>query len=332
MDKIRVVLVGLGPIGIITLKEALRREAIEVAGGIDIDPALNGKDLGALAGGAACGKVVRADMEAALAEWKPAAALLTTVSQVDRVAPQVEALIRAGANIVSSSEELLLASHRAPDIAARLDKLAKEAGVTVVGAGVNPGFAMDLYPLVMSYMSRGVDRVSVWRRLDASLRRGPLQKKAGAGLTVEEFRAGEKEGWVGHKGLQESIALICQGLGWEPDKVVETLDPIIAKDPVRTGHYDVQPGQVGGIHHTGRAWKGERLLVEMDLKMIMGAEDTFDRVKIEGVPLLDVTVRGGILGDDATAAALMNTVPLAVKAPAGLLSPLELPLPRGVGE
>ena len=66
--------------------------------------------------------------------------------------------------------------------------------------------------------------------------------------------------------------------------------------------------------------------------MIMGAEDTFDRVKIEGVPLLDVTVRGGILGDDATAAALMNTVPLAVKAPAGLLSPLELPLPRGVGE
>ncbi len=332
MDKIKVVLVGLGPIGIITLKEALRREAIEVSGGIDIDPALNGKDLGTLAGGAACGKVVRADMEAALAEWKPAAALLTTVSQVDRVAPQVEALIRAGANVVSSSEELLLASLRAPEIAARLDKLAKEAGVTVVGAGVNPGFAMDLYPLAMSYMSRGVERVSVWRRLDASLRRGPLQKKAGAGLTVEEFRAGKEEGWVGHKGLQESIVLNCQGLGWEPDKVVETLDPIIAEDPVRTEHFDVQPGQVGGIHHTGRAWKGERLLVEMDLKMIMGAEETFDRVKIQGVPLLDVTVRGGILGDDATAAALMNTVPLAVKAPAGLLSPLELPLPRGVGE
>ena len=46
MDKIRVVLVGLGPIGIITLKEALRREAIEVAGELISIPPSTGRTWG----------------------------------------------------------------------------------------------------------------------------------------------------------------------------------------------------------------------------------------------------------------------------------------------
>ena len=85
----------------------------------------------------------------------------------------------------------------------------------MVAAGVNPGFAMDLLPLFVSTLCIEVNKISVYRCLDASFRRGSLQKKVGAGLTVEDFRRGEREGWIGHKGLQESIRLLAQGLEWK---------------------------------------------------------------------------------------------------------------------
>ncbi|MBU1803124.1 MAG: NAD(P)H-binding protein, partial [Actinobacteria bacterium] len=56
-----------------------------------------------------------------------------------------------------------------------------EAGVVVVGTGVNPGFVMDLFPVVLSGVVARVDRVDVSRSVDAGRRRGPLQKKVGAG-------------------------------------------------------------------------------------------------------------------------------------------------------
>ncbi len=331
LDRIKLVQVGLGPIGIAAVAEAMRRRNLDLLGGIDVDPALEGKDVGVLVGGEPSGRVVRSDLPSALAEWKPQAAVLTTVSQVERLASTVETLVSRGVNVVSSSEELLVAARRAPEAAARLDRLAKETGVSVVAAGVNPGFMMDLLPVFLTAMCRRVEKVQVWRCQDAGKRRVSLQRKVGAGLSAEAFRAGEAEGWIGHKGLQESLALLCEGLGWQPERLEETLEPILADIPLKTKFAQIAPGDVAGVHHIGRAWKGTRLLAELDLRMYVGAERSYDRVCIEGDPPIDVTVEGGIPGDGATVAALLNAVPLVVHATPGLLSPLSLPIPRGMG-
>jgi len=331
MERIRVCQIGLGAIGLACAAEARRRPGLELLGGVDIDPGLEGKDLGLLAEGTRWSLPVRRDLESALREWRPRAALLTTVSQVERLAPVLETLIRAGVNVVSSSEELLVPRHRAPEASAALDALARSAGVTVMAAGVNPGFTMDLFPLFLSSMSRRVEKVEVRRCLDAAARRESLQRKVGAGLSLDAFHAGQREGWIGHKGLMESLVLICEGLGWRPDRSEETMEPMIASRGLRTDFLEVAPGQVAGVHHTARAWRGERLLVELDLKMYVGAESSYDNVRILGEPPLDVTVQGGIAGDAATVAGLLNAVPLAVSASPGLLSPLASPLPRGFG-
>ncbi|GAH79977.1 unnamed protein product [marine sediment metagenome] len=60
--------------------------------------------------------------------------------------------------------------------------------------------------------------------------------------------------------------------------------------------------------------------------MYVGARDPHDLVLIKGEPDLRVLIKGGIAGDIATAAILVNSIPLVVKKQAGLITTKDLPL------
>ena len=62
--------------------------------------------------------------------------------------------------------------------------------------------------------------------------------------------------------------------------------------------------------------------------MYLGAPNPHDRIIIEGTPPLDLIISGGVAGDPATAAALVNAVPRLLSAPPGLLLMTDLALPR----
>ena len=91
-------------------------------------------------------------------------------------------------NVVSSCEELSYPYEKSPVLAARLDRLARENGVAVLGTGVNPGFLMDAWPLFMTGVCAEVKEIKASRVQDASVRRVPFQEKIGAGKTKEEFQ------------------------------------------------------------------------------------------------------------------------------------------------
>ena len=99
------------------------------------------------------------------------------------------ACLSAGCCVVSTCEELAYPFRKHPELSAKLDAEAKEEGVALVGTGINPGFVMDKLVLTLSAASQRVDSASAVRIVDASKRRLPLQKKVGAGMSVEEFRA-----------------------------------------------------------------------------------------------------------------------------------------------
>ena len=50
MNAIRVVQLGLGPIGQACVRELSRRATIELVGGVDVDPSKVGRDLGEVCG------------------------------------------------------------------------------------------------------------------------------------------------------------------------------------------------------------------------------------------------------------------------------------------
>lgn len=328
MKTLRVVSVGLGPIGLAAAKLALTKSSIQLVGAVDPDPEKVGEDLGELMGQAANQIIVEADAAACYSRLKPDAIIHCTSSFIPRVLEQLETAVKAGVNVVSSTEELLLPDHRHPELAARLHQAALDGGATILGTGVNPGFAMDFLAVVASAVCFEVEAVSCTRVLDAGTRRLPLQRKVGASLSVEEFKAKEAAGGFGHIGMEESVALVGQALGFDLDRIEQTLEPVIASTTHQTPYLTVQPGQVTGIRNIGQGWRGDNCLVNLDLTMAVGAPNPRDEILLASHPPMHLVVQGGIAGDQATAAILINSLHQTVDALPGLKTVLQLPPPR----
>lgn len=328
MRKIKVAQFGLGPIGEATLGQLTRQPWAEIIGAIDHHPAKVGKDLADLTGLKSLRRRrVFADLDGLLASaGRPEVIIHTAVSRFSTALPQIQPMIREAINVVSSCEELLFPWLREPGLAARLDRLCRRIGARVVGTGVNPGFVMDLLPLCLASASCDVREVHVRRVVDASTRRGPLQRKIGSGLKPKDFGRLLKAGQAGHAGLRESAALIARGLGWEPRTIVEKGKAIVAERDIRTEHVRVRKGETCGLHQRAEARIDGRLCLTLDLKMYLGAPDPHDAIQIRGNPPLELVLPGGIAGDQATVAALVNTVPRLLRAEPGLLLVTDLPL------
>lgn len=327
-DKIKIAQYGLGPIGLESLKLAAAKPWAEVMGGIDIDPAKVGKDLGELTATSSLkGRKVHASLEDLLAHAKPDVVLHTTVSKFKQAFPQFEPMARAGISVVSSCEELLFPLLNEPALAAKLDKICQEGGARIVGTGVNPGFVMDVLPICLTGVSRDVRAIHVQRVVNASTRRAPLQKKIGSGLLPEEFRRLFKEGRTGHAGLKESLALIAHCMGWKATDITETGDAVIADHDIRTQFVEVKKGQTCGLHQHAEAKVNGKVSLVLDIKMYLDAKNPHDAVQIEGEPPLDVVINGGVAGDHATVAALVNTARRILSAKSGLLLMSDLSLP-----
>jgi len=176
---------GLGPIGAAIVKQVVARPGFKIVGGIDVDPAKAGRDLGDVVGlSRRLGVKVSADAKKALKAAKPDVVILCTSSSIKAVLPQIETILKAKVPIVSTTEELSYPGYTHIRPARQIHAWAKAAKVAVLGTGVNPGFAMDALPIALTSVCERVERVSVQRIQDARIRRLPFQQKSGAGLTT----------------------------------------------------------------------------------------------------------------------------------------------------
>jgi 4-hydroxy-tetrahydrodipicolinate reductase len=327
--KIKIAQLGLGPIGLETIKLAASKPWAAIVGAIDIDPAKVGRDLEELTGLRALrGKKVVDSIEALLERGRVDAVLHTAVSRFQDAFDQIEPLARRGISVVSSCEELVFPQLRNPRLARRLDKVCIMRGARVLGAGVNPGFVMDLLPTCLTGVCREVRGIRVDRVVDAATRREPLQRKIGSGLPPARFQRMLSQGKAGHAGLKESLALLAHALGWKVGPVRETGCPIVADRGIRTRFLKVKPGETCGLHQHAWARTADGRILELDLKMYLGARQPQDAIRIDGSPPLDVVIRDGVAGDAATVAALVNSLPALLAAPAGLRLLTDMPLPR----
>jgi 2,4-diaminopentanoate dehydrogenase len=326
---VRVVSFGLGPIGLAAARLALQKTSLQLVGAIDVDPAKIGKDLGDLLElGRTTGIVVEGDAEAALKRLKPDVMLHCTSSFMPAVKDQLLLAARCKVNVVSSTEELLVPDFQHPGIATEIDQAAKTGGISILGTGVNPGYAMDFLAIVASAVTFDVQAVKCTRIVDAATRRLPLQRKVGAGLTKAEFQEQMATGKFGHIGMRESVALVARGLGFKVDRIEQTVEPVIAPEDHKTPFLVVKEGQVAGIRNHGYGYVGKRAVVHLDLAMYVGAPDPRDEVVLESEPKIQLTFPGGIAGDQATAAILVNNLHGVVAAAPGLRTVLDTAPPR----
>ena len=241
--------------------------------------------------------------------------IFSTRSRIPDIVDDISFAASAGADVVTTSEEMAYPAYAGGEAAAALDRLAKEKGVTILGVGVNPGFVMDWVPALVISASKNPTSIHVVRSVDVSRRRRQLQAKTGVGHTRAKFEKEMTEGALGHVGLVESAHLIALSLGRPLEGLKHGVFPVVESEDYVMGVRQFAEGMAGDCH------------IRLDLEMTMTSAD-FDVVEVKGDPELKLRFEKGVFGDSATVALTVHAVERVGIAKPGLITVLDLPLSR----
>ncbi len=330
-NKFDVIQVGLGPRGKFITSLLCKRKNINLTGVVEINPQFIGKKLSEiLETDVELDLIIEPDLDTVLLNGNVDMVIIATSSSLDKVVPLIITAAKSGCNIISICEELSYPFQLYPKLSENIDKLAKSNNITIVGTGINPGYLMDLLPIIITAPCQNVKSIEVTRMMNSAERRVSFQKKIGTGLTIEEFhrKISNKE-ITGHVGLIQSIQLIVAALGIKYDEIIE-LPPkeIITEKEIKTSYGETVPlGYVCGLQSKAFAKKGEREIISLDFIAYAGDHEEYDRIIIDGIPRIEQKIIGGIHGDLGTSAMVANLIPKVLEARPGLLTMKDLPVP-----
>jgi len=326
----RVIQVGFGSLGRHIANAILHRDNLELVAVVDANPDLKNKTIGELVEEVDSEIIITDDLKMVLKASPADIAIVATASALEAVTSTIEACLENGLDVVSICEELSFPYEKQPRIAKRLDNLAKKMDKTVVGTGINPGYLMDLLPIVLTGPCQQVDTITVTRHMNSSHRRPSFQKKIGTGMTEEEFKKKIDTGEItGHVGLVESIQMIDAGLNLGLDEI-EELPPeaIIAKKEVTNSFATIKKGYVLGLKSVGVGKRGGEQIVTLDFQAYAEATPQYDEIVIEGLPPITQRIKGGVHGDQGTIGMIINLIPMVIDEAPGLKTMKDLPPPR----
>ena len=133
------------------------------------------------------------------------------------------------------------------------------------------------------------------------------------------------EGTIKHVGLPESVGLIALAMGWKVGEIQERISPVIAEKEAKSDYMTAPAGSVAGVRQLAKGILAGQELVVLDLRMYLGAENPHDSVLLDGIPPVDMVIRGGVQGDRATPAIVVNSILKVISLQPGLRTMLDLP-------
>jgi hypothetical protein len=362
---VRVVLWGVGRLGTNVLRSLVAGvEHIRIVGAVDKDPILAGRTLGddvfraertklgyrwdpPLAGKdlddmflkmQKLGVTIAPSLEECL-EGLPEPADVVyhmTESVLPAIQPQLELALSRGLNVISAAESMFHAWLRYPDIAARLDRLAKANGVSITGCGINPGFVFDALVVALARISTAITHVETSRVVSVSS--GPSDiDHVGFGLWPDEFREKLATGRiVGHMGMCETIAAVAERLGLPVDRIEESWQTRTSPHPVQATIGTLEPGRVTAVIQEGLGFVGDSEAIKMALGMYYGegeperlGVDRVDQITIEGSHRVHATIVPSSIPSFGAAQTIINATYDILQAAPGLHSMLDFSLGGG---
>ena len=326
---INVLQIGFGPLGVQIAKYISKKKSVRTVAVVDIDPSFHQKTLKDFDNDLSDSVKIANSIDEAIGDLTnpPDIAIITTVSSLERLIPQVEEVAKYGIPVISTCEELSYPWETQPLASKKLDKICKENNIACLGTGVNPGFLMDYLPSVMTSVCKDVEQITVERIQDATPRRIPFQRKIGAGLNIEAFKAKEKEGTLRHVGLPESLHLLANSVGFKLDKVTEELEPVISEELIETEAMKIEKGNARGVEQIAYGYINGDCKIKMRFKAAIGEPKSFDRIYIKGTPSFSSEIDGGVNGDIATCAIAINSIKSVLKAQPGLHTMADISVP-----
>lgn len=271
----------------------------------------------------------RADRERALAAGADVVVIATTSFLAD-VAPDVRTAIEAGANVVTTAEEAAFPAAVDAELARELDALAVAHGVSVLGAGLNPGFAFDALVLTATGVAWEVESLRIERVVDLSGFGATVLRRIGVGYTRAQFEAGIASGAItGHIGFPQSMRVVADRLGVQLERIERAIEPTIAERAYEAAHLSVEAGQTAGFEQrytgivAGRPWFEAVFVGHLD--PAAQGRPPRDEIELRGEPELRLTVEPGLNPQVCSPAVVANSLPRLLAAAPGWRTVGELP-------
>ena len=341
----RVAVWATGWIGTIAIRAIHRRPDLELVGVWVHTLAKEGRDAGELAGIDPVGVHATNDFDAVLAARPDCVVYAASGPELDAAAVRdYLRLLDAGVNVVTvTSWSLVYPPAFEPTGLAALRDAAARGGASLYASGIEPGFAADQLPLLLTTMSNTITsiRSSELFLYDRYPVEFILRDVMGFGRPLDETPM------LGLDGAQTatwgpSIRLVAAGLGLELDGIREYFDREPTDRTLDVACGTIEAGTCGAVRTqtVGVVDGRERIVIEHVNRMApdlapdwpIGDRDGTYRVVIEGDPDIECTMTVGEPAAAtagamvATAMRVVNAVPYVVAAPPGLVSSLDLPL------
>jgi len=341
----RVIQWASGNVGAKAVQAILDNPDLELVGMYAHSPAKDGRDVGDICGiGREIGVKATCSLDAILALQADCVLHMPLPSLIwgDNPGADTDVIVRlleSGKNVITTVGYLYPKAYGA-QIEARLAAAAAKGGASLHGTGLNPGFLGDLMPLMLSAMSRRVERVYVTEISNFAYYPAPdiMMGMMRMGQTPAQFEAsaGRLKHWLG--GLfRESVMMVADGLGAPLDEIVETYELALADQAFTVAAGTIEAGRVAGQHWkwTGMSGGRERVVHETVWRMHHSVAPDWPQgpntVVIEGEPAMRLELGDAWLNDPlgATAWHAVNAVPAVCEAKPGIRTFLDLPLILG---
>ncbi len=337
MNKLRTIIYGVGAMGSNIVRLLQMKPQVEIVGAIDHDPLKIGVDLGKVAGlRKKMGIHVDYPARKVLGKVKADLVLHATSAFLEEAFNEIMEILEKKLNLITICQELFFPLAHNIKKAQEINILARKKGVRVTAAGINPGFIMDIVPIVCSLPCWKIEKVFVTRIVDFSPYGQEEMKHIGANLTPEEFKEGVRRGKIGHIGLLETAAMVSHCLGLKVDELRQSKEPVVTKKKRESKFIKILPGRVCGFKQNVEGYSGEKLILDFRMVGIVSPDEKEDGIKmgdharLEGIPSVDIAIKEEIAqkGGLGTAGVAVNLIPKLMNSEPGFHTMHELSLPH----
>jgi 4-hydroxy-tetrahydrodipicolinate reductase len=291
------------------------------------DAAKAGVDAGELAGVGPLGVEATADLDATLAREDVDAVVYCGLGDPAHVAGYLGRFVDAGKDAITVTGLVHPAVALGEEGARALHERAVRGGGRIVGTGWNPGYLLDVLPVMWGSSCVRYDRVYA-QRVSEMRSWGPgIHDEVGLGVSPEEAADNPA------LSLTESFALVADGLALPIERTEHLYEPFVAKTRREHAGRVVEAGMTGGFRKRSLGYRSDEPVLELEWVAVFCIDPAVDgvtevaRVRVEGDTTIETEARGSFFGDSypATAARAINALAPLRTLPPGLYRPDQLP-------